>query len=408
MVFILGINRTTMSRRQLLMIDRSSDYASKAQSRDIAASMISLGWHDINEDIGWHSGLDNDNILGGSGTMDVYQPSQDTSLDPYEVRFIARGFYNNVTSTIDVVLRRTAFSRFAYFTNDEPEIYFVSQDTINGPAHTNGIFHMSGSPVFKGKITSPNKWRSEYGGRDKATPQFEGGYDFDSNPITLPQNLDEIKSEAISGGLQFNNDIRVDFQPDGTVQISERTRDFEWYHGWDYHWNDPQTYNLSDYNGVISTTGNLLVKGTLDGRVTLHAEDDIHIVGDLTYADNPVTDPKSTDMLGIVGEKDVIIDDGAEDDHGSQDLTIDASIMALDQMYVEDYNEGRPRGTLHIYGGVIQGTRGPVGTFRQSGGRTEINSGFSKQYDYDKRLMTQWPPFFPLQDNFQILSWREY
>ncbi len=402
MVFILGIDQTSMSSRQLLMSNRSSNYASKTQSRNIAASMISLAIHDINDDIGWHSGLENDNILGGSGTVTVKTPSEDASLNEYETRFIAKGFYNDVTSTIDVTLQRTAFSRFAYFTNQEPEIYFVSQDTINGPAHTNGIFHMWGEPVFKKEITSPNKWVGQ------ATPKFEGGYNFDSNPITLPQNLEEIKSNAISGGLRFNNDIKIDLQADGTVQISELQRTFSWYRGWVNTWGDPQTYNLSNYNGVISTRGNMDVQGTLKGRLTLHSEKDVHITGDLTYADNPDSNPDSNDMLGIVSEDDVVIDDGAQTKHGDQDLTIDASIMALGQMRVNDYYSGQSRGILHIYGGVIQGKRGPVGTFIKTGGGTRLNSGYSKQYDYDQRLLKKWPPFFPLQDNFQIIAWKEY
>ncbi len=402
MVFILGIDQTSMSSRQLLMFDRSSSYASRSQSRNIASSMISIGLHDLNQDIGWRDGFQNDSILGGVGSLVVQTPAQDTSLDPYELSFVAKGNYNNFASTINVKLKRTAFSRFAYFTNQEPEIYFVSQDTINGPAHTNGVFHMWGEPVFKAEVTSPNKWVGQ------ATPKFEGGYNFDSNPISLPQNLDQIKSNAISGGLRFNNDIKVELKSNGTAQISELQRTFNWHAGWVNTWGSPQTYNLSNYNGVISTRGNMDVEGTLKGRLTLHAERDVNITGDITYANDPATDPNSNDMLGIVAEHDVVIQDGAQTKHDSQNLTIDASIMALDQMRVNDYYSGTSRGILHIYGGVIQGKRGPVGTFIKTTGGTRLNSGYSKQYDYDQRLLTKWPPFFPLQDNFQIIAWKEY
>ncbi len=93
-------------------------------------------------------------------------------------------------------------------------------------------------------------------------------------------------------------------------------------------------------------------------------------------------------MLGLVSNNNVIVDDGAESVNGTKDLTIQASILASNSFYVQDYNNTYigTRGNLNLLGGVIQNTRGAVGTFISYGGTITSVSGYSKRYDYDNRL----------------------
>lgn len=394
MVVIFGISRLTMSNQQNAMLDRNINYAAQQQSRDIASSMIDLGISYLNNDITWRSGDNENNILGGSGDVQVTDPTSDPSLGQFELRLNAQGTYDGVSSNIEAILQRNSFGRYAYFTNIEPLIYFVSGDTVTGPLHTNGTFHIQGDPVFNGMVTSPNNWED---GTGNSHPQFNGGYDFGSNTIALPTDMTGLESMAAVGGLMFNNDINVQFKNNGTVDISQWNGT-----GWD----SPVTYNLSDYNGVITSSGNVTVQGTLKGQVTLYSEQDINISGDIDYFKDPQKDPSSTDMLGLIAQNDIVVDDNAEKNHGNKDLDIQAAMMALHSFRVQDYNNTHigTRGQLNVLGGIVQDTRGAVGTVNNQG---VLVTGYNKNYDYDPRLLSKWPPGYPLEDSYSIISWKE-
>lgn len=165
-----------------------------------------------------------------------------------------------------------------------------------------------------------------------------------------------------------------------------------------------ETVNLADINGVISTDGEIDVEGEVSGSVTLHSEDRIEIMGDITYRVNPLADSTSADLLGLVSEGDVVVDRYAHSANGSQDLTIHASIVALNTSFtVENYNSGGSKGTLNMLGGIIQQNRGPVGTFSGS----TVVSGYIKNYQYDNRLKATIPPSFPRESVFSIVYWKD-
>lgn len=97
-----------------------------------------------------------------------------------EIRLTSTGTVNGATRTIETRVARDSFLRYLYFTQwetfpqfdiatedddgcDAPygdrdagclSIFFVSQDDINGPLHTNDQMALSGSPNFFGTVTS--------------------------------------------------------------------------------------------------------------------------------------------------------------------------------------------------------------------------------------------------------------
>lgn len=401
LLLVFGIHQVSVNNQQKAMAVRNADYAKKQQAKDIANSLVTMAISELNSDITWRTGFNYSSFLGGSGSLNVEDNSTNTSLGPFEILLNANGIYDGTNSRIQVLMRRTSYSKFAYFTNIEPTIYFVTGDTIQGPLHTNGTLHISGDPVFEGEVTSPNNWSGT------GNPQFLKGYDFNSPTISLPTSLTDLANAASSGGLQLTSPSKIVFNSDGTIDVSQQVITRTWY-GYIYTWSTPQTYNLSNYNGVISSTKDIYVKGDVNGQVTVHSSEDIHIVGDLTYADDPRTNPNSSDLLGLISDNNVVVDDGAETDHGTSDLTIDATIMALNSFTVQDYQSGSSRGQLNIFGGVVQNTRGAVGTFGTTySGTTYTASGYSKFYRYDDRLMSRWPPGYPLIDSYSIVTWKE-
>jgi hypothetical protein len=117
-----------------------------------------------------------------------------------------------------------------------------------------------------------------------------------------------------------------------------------------------------------------------------------------------MTDPGSTDLLGIVCDNDVVVADNTDNDNPATGVTIQASILCRSGgLTAENYNKRPMSGTLTLLGGVQQYQRGAVGTF--SGGT--ITSGFQKNYRYDNRLMIGSPPLYPTTGTYEVLSWYE-
>ncbi|MEW6278254.1 MAG: PilX N-terminal domain-containing pilus assembly protein [Candidatus Eremiobacterota bacterium] len=129
--------------------------------------------------------------------------------------------------------------------------------------------------------------------------------------------------------------------------------------------------------------GFVVMSGVVDGRVTVGSREDVHIVGNLTYED------PDEDVMGIVAKDNIIVESRT---NVNQDRTIHASMMALNGSFtVDKYNQGSPRGTLHLLGGIIQRTRGPVGT----GSASSVSTGYAKDYVYDDKLASRPPLNFP-------------
>jgi hypothetical protein len=162
-----------------------------------------------------------------------------------------------------------------------------------------------------------------------------------------------------------------------------------------------QPVPLPANGAVFINGGNVTVSGTLDGTVSIGTSESVILDDNIAYADDPQSNPNSNDVLGLVAEKNVVVSNTAP-----YDLSIQASIMALDTSFtVEDWSVGPPKGTLNIYGGIIQKARGPVGTFSSSTGNKL--SGYSKDYQYDSRMSGTAPPFFPTTGLYEDLLWRE-
>ncbi len=162
----------------------------------------------------------------------------------------------------------------------------------------------------------------------------------------------------------------------------------------------------------------MAVSGVVRGQVTLAATDDIIIADDLVYATNPGAGT-CNDMLGVFSGDDILLADNTinapvrpasgqnyftYDD--TKDEFINGVMLALNIFTVEEYAGGATRaepcetrlwgrGCLYLTGGIIQRTRGAVGTIRSPGG-----TGYLKRYSYDQCAMSNTPPYFPTTGHF--------
>jgi hypothetical protein len=181
------------------------------------------------------------------------------------------------------------------------------------------------------------------------------------------------------------------------------------------------------------TEADAFVNGTLSGHLTVAAYNNVIVDGSITYDDctwastpsqsqcaynNATTASGINDTLGLIANNFIEVNrpiynssaspsnqgntlptcngttwvpplcdpstsTGSGD--GTQGLTIDGSVLALNQSFaVNNYSVGGNEGTLDIYGSIQQDARGAVG---QSG-------GYVKYYYYDPRLTLYGPPFY--------------
>jgi type II secretory pathway pseudopilin PulG len=175
-----------------------------------------------------------------------------------------------------------------------------------------------------------------------------------------------------------------------------------------------------NFKGVIYVDGKVVISGVLRGRVTLASTNNIIIGDDVTYATDPAVG-SCVDILGLFSANDIVVADNTlnapfspasgyseytYDD--TKDEFIHAIVLALDIFTVEHYDQGSTdaercenenwgRGCLYLTGGIIQETRGAVGTILSSG---TGGTGYVKRYAYDKCGASSPPPYFPTTGHF--------
>jgi hypothetical protein len=337
--------------------------------------------------------------------------------------YSARGILETHRDTTLVGMRRTNFAEYAYFTDYEKTpsgstIWWISGDSIGinetdttngGKVHTNDMIHIDGSPVFFGKVTTGKGMEKKTG----ANPIFKGGYE-SGVTIEMPGDFSLIEANKYGGFERHNGaDIWLTFYPGSGGPGSYGTM------GYKYSATgiDSALVDLtlsSSFNGLVVITGaNVHIKGHLNGYVTVAAlqgsgttskgniwiDDDVEYFVDPRFTNNPLYDD---DYLGLVADNNVWVTDNTANNTGGCD--IQAAIMARKGSFgAQNYSTRAVAGSLRLLGGIIQETRGAVGTFSGS----TITHGYRKHYSYDGRMATKYPPFFPMTKQFKIYSWWE-
>lgn len=325
--------------------------------------------------------------LGEGGYTVTIDPA-DSNPTSYVKRYSISGQGNASAAAkrITAVVQSAPFSRYGYFSNSETttagtRVWFITGDRLEGPVHTNGQFNIYGNPVFLDEVTSSSSSINYMrGGPPADNPRFGAGYQLGVESVPLPANLQPLRGVAASDGLVLNGSSTVLLRSDGTMDVTNQQR------GWTNR-NMPLPPN-----GVLYVEGGgLNISGTLNGQLTAASDQDIMITNNIAYSRNPLTDPTSTDVLGLASQRNVSISSNAP-----YNMTLQASVMALGNSFgVQNYQVGPPKGTLSLYGGIIQRNRGPVGTFNSSTGQRV--SGYQKDYHYDARFRGALsPPYFPV------------
>lgn len=331
-------------------------------------------------------------------TIDPNDNNPQINLKRYQIS--STGQTGDATRQIVEEVQVDSYARYAYFTDDEHfrwygwyrvPVWFISGDHLNGPVHTNSHLHISGDPAFSDLVKTVDDFITYmHGGPPDDNPQFAQGVQLGVEPISTPSKALDLRTAAVQEGVHLTGQTTLSLKSDGTMDVTNSNN----------NWVN-QNMPLPNNGAVFVTGGDVYISGTLNGQLSVGTNNNVVVTNNITYNTDPQLNPSSTDMLGLIAEKDVVVSQDAP-----YDLTIQASVMALGNSFlVENWWTGSPKGTLTVYGGIIQDYRGPVGTFNSS--TNQKVSGYSKNYLYDSRLRNNPPPFYPTTGDYISLSWRE-
>jgi len=338
-----------------------------------------------------------------TGTQTVtITPSKENAtsyFDNFTVSTSASSSGTTITKQLDLMVHVESFARYAYFSNHEKRadgatIWFASGNVIEGPLHTNDQLHISGNPTFKGPVSSVAK-TIDYMNAGKDKPDFQGTLTLGAEEIKLPNpDLTQLKDAS---SLVLKGDTTVKFNG-SWIQVTNNKV--------------TSIVQVKDCPALFVDGGRLTVAGgELDGQMTIATNMDISITGSVTYKCDPTLGKLDADcissdgsvaynddILGMVAKNNVVVSKDAP-----SDLTLHATMMSVSGSFTVENYQSVKKGTLTILGGLLQDTRGPVGTFSGS----KKVSGYEKAYRYDERLLNISPPYYPTIGKYETVLWQD-
>jgi Tfp pilus assembly protein PilX len=350
----------------------------------------------------------------------------------------SQGTYGKATKTLQLQINSSTFAKFAYMSNTEINpslgaLWWISGMLTSGPVQTAGQFNIFGNPVFNGQAaesnltfnvatdtygTTPTSSTPNYyygtGTNPASTTTSDPSYIFpdgltnQATPIKLPPPtiLGDFQTDATNNGLTLTGASTIIFNPTGTITVTGNVVNSSCGVTTAYH----NTTISVPTNGVIyvqstktisachssATDGNVTVQGTVKGQLTVAADQNVYISGNVQYNTNPLTNPSSTDMLGLVANDNVTV---IEADAPAQ-LAIQGVLVALQGSFdVDQYSKnpdpisgGLDGANMSQFGGLINSYSGCTGVVNSSG---KLVDGWNQLQSYDNRLLTTSPPGFP-------------
>ncbi len=402
---ILGYIAWNLNEYATRAVGNMSTYHYSTQSHNLAVAGANVGLAKLYEDTSW-TGSVTQTMTGDQGSGSFTVSRMNISGDKAMIRSVSS--YNTWGSgvlhdTVEVTFDRTrnqSFSMFAWMTNFEGNVFWITEDTVWGRVHSNGALHVNGRPVFMEKATTSKSFDPRIG-----TPSnraiFKQGYETGVAEIPFPNDLSELVGASTAGGRAYAPEVWITLNPgtsaDGDGMAYIRTSAI-----------GPVVDSISladaSFNGAIMGAGRMHVKGILDGRLTIGSMTNVVVEDDITYEQNPRLG-SSNDLLGLVANQNVVVANNAAN---NSNCVIQACIFARTGSFLaEDYNTRGLTGELQILGSIVQEERGAVGLFSGS----ILNSGFSKRYRFDQRLSdpSYRPPYYPgyYTKTLAITNWWE-
>jgi len=349
------------------------------------------------------------------------------------------GTFGNESKTLQLKMTWASFSKYAYWSQTEINptygvLWWVGAPGLemltNGPVQTNGQLNIFGNPTFTGAVTeanlplingvlqsyttsnTPNYYYGQGTSGLESNPNviFTAGITNDAPPVTLPaQNtLTNINAAATANnqGLVLTGTSSVIFNPTGTITVTGNVINS--------NCTTTTTYNNTTINapanGIVyvqststipkcnsnAADGNVTVRGTVSGQLTVAADQNIYISGNVAYNSDPRINPASTDMVGLVANDNITVIQASAFANEGPKLEMSGVLVALQGSFQVDnwwtYMGNATTAVMDQYGSLINYVCGATGEMDMSG---NLLGGWNQIQSYDSRLSNSAPPGFP-------------
>jgi type II secretory pathway pseudopilin PulG len=282
-------------------------------------------------------------------------------------------------------------------------IVFATGDHVNGPLHTNDALLICGQPSFGRTLedviavsSPPQGWQPWGSCGGTSQPNFVGAF-VTNAPVLTPPPTNAQLSNIADPSYRFTGQTSVLLQgTQMTITTSSGTIGPVAFpaNGVLYVANGPCSSAYSPFTASYPSTsgcGNVIVHGDYSAKLTIAAENDIIVDGNIVRGGNG--------LLGLISNNFVRVKHpyptqtcrtecgSGTGSSGLTNLRIDAAILAINHSFIVDhYSCGSSLGELTVNGAIGQKFRGAVGL--------TSGAGYLKDYNYDDRLRYLSPPHF--------------
>ena len=355
-------------------------YYSHRIAHQIAVSGLNISAAKLYEDNTWRGPMKNISFKGGEFSLG-FKTIGDTLI----VRSL--GEYDGLIDTVVAFFSlENAYTKYTWFTFMENGVAWTKGDSVWGPLHTNATLNHQNdkSIVFHDKVTAGKGISSP---PKNAKTKFLGGYEVG---VFVPKvtHMNDLINAASSGGYTFptpGNIMGIEFNNDGTLDLYSNGVRIA----------DDTTFSSLAPNGAIYSAGPIVIFGTggvntpADG-ISIGSGGDITLKNPISYADDPLSNPNSDDLLALVAWNNIVIDN-----QSIANWDVQCVLMAIKGSMVA--TNMTKNGIFNFLGSTYQNVRGNAKMFQS----------FYKKYRHDQRLNNIEPPYYPGASDLHLLAWWE-
>jgi len=390
-------------------------YAAEAGIADAYQRITQAGVNTIASNASYIPSASTDNgiysVGTGSGSYKVALTYSSTPRTNYTIT--STGTFGNASKTLQLNIIGASISKYAYWSQTEINpafggpLWWVGEPGLemltNGPVQTDGTLNIFGNPIFNGPVTEGGSNPNYYPGvASNPASIFLGGLTNNSPSVNLPPagTLAAINTIASNGsGLVLTGASTIVFNPTGTITVTGKVKNAAGAVTATYS----NTTMSPPPNGVIyvksntgTTDGNVTVQGTVSGQLTVSADQNILVSGNVAYNQDPRTYPNSSDILGLVANQNITVVAAS----APARLEMAAVMVALQGSFQVDeywtYKGNAATAVMDQFGSLINYVCGATGEMDMSG---TLLGGYNQIQSFDIRLdnglKSLAPPGFP-------------
>jgi len=265
---------------------------------------------------------------------------------------------------------------------------------------TSITFHSNGTMTVRSPwtLSTQTSGTGDTSGRNR--PDRCGAPGTDANQLGHPGGA---TVPVVEGSLVFVQNVpstptNVNFTPQGATEMAQRCGAADGsQNGVGYPMAGENPHLSKVYYPYGCTAGDAFVKGEFKGHMSIAAENYLWVASDQGTSTGGVTYAAPSSLLGLVGQKAVVIwhpvNAAKANILAVNDVRIDAAVLSVTgTMAVQNYDIGVHRGNIVLFGAVAQKYLDPTECTNCGAGATA--TGFGTNFTYDTRLQNIAPPKF--------------